>query len=283
MTKLEKEGYAIERVTAPSVIEKLKELSSALEFEFANNVNKKITKYSSTLFEADKSKKELLFKGVADIFKEQLQSVLPGYKPLMINYWTKKPGDFAVEIHQNWSHVDESKYRSYSIWIPLQDTDRVNGTMYVIPYSHRLFNKVRALNSRSYLFRQMPKSLVQKMLVEVKLKKGEYIIIDDAILHYTSPNNSSADREAVQLVVIPQNAQGKFYNCGSNNGMIDEYNADETFYRDLNISSAGSSVPSYAVKYREIAEPKEQATGSAFKLLFNRIFRYHNSVEQLGQ
>ena len=55
----------------------------------------------------------------------------PEYVPLCVNVFEKLPnsGNDAVPIHQNPSFVDEPEFKSYSIWIPLQDVDKDNGTV----------------------------------------------------------------------------------------------------------------------------------------------------------
>lgn len=280
MTTLEEKGYQIFKLSNADIISQLKQCVANIEFDFSNNLNRELCNYDTSLFETDLKKKQSLFTQVKSIFAKELQLILPDFKPLMINYWTKKPGNGEVEIHQNWSHIDESKNRSYSIWIPLQNCDHQNGTMHVIPYSHLLFKKPRGLNSSDYLFRGIPQNILYKLHIEIKLKVGEFVVFDDALLHYTSANQSNTNRDAVQLVVVPENAQAKFYHKNWETGMIDEYNADDSFYRNLSVGSASSKVAEDAVKYAEIADTKDSRAYGILQMLLNRIFLYHSSSEE---
>lgn len=222
-----------------------------------------------------------MFDEVNRIFKSELTNILPGYKPLMINFWSKKPGHGEVEMHQNWSHVDERQYRSYSIWIPLQDSNTQNGTMHLIPFTHRMFASVRGIKT-DYFFRDIRASILSKLFLEVRLKKGEYVVFDDAILHFTSPNNSAANRDAVQLVVIPEKAQAKFY-YKNDTGIIDEYNADENYYMDIQVSSGESGLPSKSMKERELTDKPVSKLWGTCIMIINRLFRYHGSVLTYGK
>lgn len=280
MTTLEKKGYQIFKLSNSAVVADLKKCVHDIDFEFSNNLNREICNYDTSLFETDLQKKQSLFNSVKSIFSGELQAILPGFKPLMINYWTKKPGNGEVEIHQNWSHIDESKNRSYTIWIPLQNCDHENGTMHVIPYSHLLFKKPRGLNSSDYLFRGLPQSILYKLHIEIKLQFGEFVVFDDALLHYTSANKSYSNRDAVQLVVVPENAQAKFYHKNWETGMIDEYNADDSFYRNLSVGSASSKVSENAVRFKAIPDSTDNRISGILKMLFNRTFVYHASSEE---
>ena len=154
--------------------------------------------------------------------------------------------------------------------------------MHVIPYSHQIFSNIRPLNSNDYLFRDAPKKFLQQLHVELKLRKGEYVIFDDALMHYTSSNHSQSNREAIQIVVIPENAQPKFYNNNSSQKAIDEYNADENFYQNLSIGSAASRVPKDAVKISEIPVTAPRTLTGIAKIILNRIFKYHHSTEEFS-
>lgn len=277
---LKTKGYQIFKLKNTSLVEQLKNCVSQVNFEFANNLNREICNYDTSLFETDLNKKQKLFDSVFSIVKDELNGIMPGYKPIMINYWTKKPGNGEVEIHQNWSHIDEAENRSYTIWIPLQNTDHQNGTMHVIPYSHTIFTKPRGLNSSDYLFRALPQSLLYKLHIEIKLKVGEFVVFDDALLHYTSRNRSMANRDAVQLVVVPEKAQAKFYHKNWETGKIDEYNADADFYRNLSVGSASSHVSEKAVKFRELDDTRPNRLVGVIKMLTNRLFLYHNIHEE---
>ncbi len=49
-----------------------------------------------------------------------------------------------MPIHQNWTFVDEDKFTSVSVWVPLCDVSRFNGTLEVVPKTHNTLTKYRS-------------------------------------------------------------------------------------------------------------------------------------------
>jgi ubiquinone/menaquinone biosynthesis C-methylase UbiE len=115
----------------------------------------------------------------------------------------------VVPPHQDWTFVDETRYRSFNVWTPLVDVDIDNGALGVIHGSYRFFgNHLRA--SPSPQCKSVISDHLQTLFpfLDVKpLRAGEAIIFDNATIHGSPPNVSGKDRLATGLVVTHAEAE----------------------------------------------------------------------------
>lgn len=143
----------------------------------------------------------------------------------------------ALEPHQDWTIVDESRFRSFTIWVPLEDTNDENGCMYVLPRSHEYLRGYRHLTIPS-VFGPIYQTVWQHM-TPVHLKAGEAIIFDHALGHASKPNLTDKIRIAATHSLISENAEMRFY--WNNNGVVEEYLGENGFYNsDLAKSGPGN-------------------------------------------
>lgn len=57
MTSLQKEGYQIHKLKNPDAITEFQNSIAGIDFAFANNVNRELCNYDTSLFERDVAKK----------------------------------------------------------------------------------------------------------------------------------------------------------------------------------------------------------------------------------
>lgn len=240
------DGFIKLQLPDSSLVGDLKKIVAEIAFSYDNNVNRERCSYNSTLFDASAERRIKLFNAVAERVQPLLDRLLIDFDIAMVNYWSKDHNDGAVEIHQNWSHVDETKFNTLSIWIPLQDTNHYNGTMEVVPKSHGKYDLIRGINIMNPLL-DISHEIVANDLVAVNLKAGEAILFNDNLVHYTAPNKSDLPREAVQLVIKPKEAQALFYfrwlDRQENN--VEIFDATPPFYSQLQVKSAFTGPPEF--------------------------------------
>ncbi len=153
-------------------------------------------------------------------------------KALGGSFIVKAPGGSDVlQPHQDWNIVDEEKFRSYSIWIPLVDLNEHNGVIMVMPGSHRWIKSYRH-SSIPCAFQQVH-SLILENMTPLYLKAGEALIYDHALLHASQPNRSSEMRIACASGVMPEEADMLFY--WNNNGIVEEYESSPDFFLQENV------------------------------------------------
>jgi hypothetical protein len=193
------------------------------------------TNFRLSAFNNDSAFKSRLYDAVHALLARQLEELLPGYVPLVINVFEKHPqsGYDPVPIHQNPSFVPEPEHKSVSLWIPLQDVSRENGTVGVLKGSHNRFNLMRAGNMpHEEVFELVERQLEERYFEPLDLRKGEAIALDDSIVHWSYPNVSDGVRTAVQLIMVPRAAPHiyYYYDDSGDRPMMDLYEVDKNFF-----------------------------------------------------
>jgi len=148
-----------------------------------------------------------------------------------------KGANGSLRPHQDWSIVDESKFNSYNIWLPLVDVSEENGTLLILPKSHVFVDAVRGLNIPSSYENVIDE--VWKLLVPLHVKAGNAVVYDHRLLHASGLNNSSETRLTVVYGIVPKDAEMRYY--FGNNGSIEVYSCSPEFYftQEINNGPAG--------------------------------------------
>lgn len=183
--------------------------------------------FHRTLDLKKESKKRKICNEINQVVSANSEKYLNDYRYLLTSFMTKEKKAPKFDIHQNWTFVDESKFTSLVIWIPLQDTNEVNGTMHFIPKSDQLDKGVRG-NNITWKYESIKADLLQEM-VRVDMKAGDAVIFDDATIHYTSPNLSKQRRISIAQVMIPKESDPIFYHQNAKGG-VEQYKIDDEFY-----------------------------------------------------
>lgn len=146
-------------------------------------------------------------------------------------FMAKNGGEKGVlHPHQDWNIVDEDKFASYNLWIPLVDVDTQNGTIEVIEGSHVWQKGFRGPNLHGP-FANQATSLWQQMK-PLNLKAGEVLLYDHRLLHASNMNNTATPRLVVVFGVIPAEAKMLFYY--EEKGKVEVYESNKDFFLNQN-------------------------------------------------
>jgi len=239
--QFEKEGFVIIPFLNQVEVAELKQLYFDTLPNSGGNIQsddigaKESISYDFTFIDKNIDYKRQVYDIITKRFKNQVQEYLEDYKPIIANFIRKKPKDGEVPLHQNWAFVDERKTTSVSIWCPLVDSNEENGTLQVVPGSHKRFGEFRGpmvpweLNS-------IKDDIIKNHLKPMNLKAGEAVILDDSIVHYSALNLTDDLRLAIQLILIPQEETSIHYHLDAerNPYKIEVLEVDVDFYMQFN-------------------------------------------------
>jgi hypothetical protein len=157
---------------------------------------------------------------------------LVGYRDVFGSYVSKGRGDEnTVDLHQDWNFVDEDRFRSVLAWVPLIDTDETNGTLAVVPGTHRAVETLRGSPDIPTPYVDEHDLIRERFLQPVPLRAGQAILYDGALLHGSSPNRTSDVRPAFGLVSVPEEAE--LLHWFIEDGQIDLYEVDARFFTEV--------------------------------------------------
>ncbi|MEI7886391.1 MAG: phytanoyl-CoA dioxygenase family protein [Actinomycetes bacterium] len=169
---------------------------------------------------------------ITSVLGPEAQKVLVDYRPLIANFVNKLPGTGVVPTHQNLSVVDESRYASVSVWVALVDCVLDNGAMSLLEGSHRSLRSRRGMWAYQ-AFGGIEQAIMGELLTRVEVPAGHAVILDDALVHYSPPNQTDHRRLAIQLVMAPQEVKTLWHQqVGTNEDGLDVqvWEIDERFF-----------------------------------------------------
>ncbi len=187
-----------------------------------------------TIWDSDRAYKLGINTRLREILKAACDRTFKDYRALTQQFIVKRKGsDTTFPIHQDWSIVDELKYPSFNLWIPLQDVNENNGAMRIVKGSHRLPRKVRGAG---YLFPNYYDLMddLQPHLTTYSMKAGEALLFFHCTLHGSPYNNAEGHRAVTQISVIPEDAPMQIYFQRSQGAPLEIHHPadDFTFYYD---------------------------------------------------
>lgn len=223
--QLQKEGYVvIPFLTATEVSELTTFFKSKIELQEGD--------FYATAHSNDVDFRKEMSDKIVEVIKHKVDSLFQNHELLGASYIVKSKNlSHALQPHQDWNIVDESKYRSFNIWIPLVDLNDENGAILVMPKSHSWVVNYRH-SSISCSYQEVHNQIWENMS-PLFLKAGEALIYDHALLHASMPNTTQLDRIACACGIIPNAAPMRYY--WNNNGKIEEYESSKEFFMTENV------------------------------------------------
>lgn len=176
-----------------------------------------------------------VFEAIAATFSAPIDRILQGLRPVVANFFAKEPAlGTSLVIHQDWTFVDERTDRSLNIWCPLEDATEQNGTLSVLPGSHRRLHNLRGtaagVGGLPSPFAGREEELTRSLLVPVPVTAGHAIINDHRLVHASGDNRSDALRLAASLTLVPADRAVR-HAFGREDGRVDLVEMDDAAVR----------------------------------------------------
>lgn len=205
-----------------------------------------------TIWKDEPAHRLMIHQKVQQIISSSYQHILNNYKPVITSFAVKKSGqDSAWHPHQDDTFVDEKQFVSLSIWIPLIATNGSNGTLRVLPGSHRQYSGPRSPNIPQPFKDRMDD--IAAALIDIDLKPCQAVVFDHRLVHGSRQNNSDRPRVAAVSVFIPEEADLTYLylDKSSNPHMIKQYAISERYYLEAPLGEY--SIEPGPDKYRLVA------------------------------
>jgi hypothetical protein len=217
--------------------------------------------YDFTFIDKNIDFKRAVFEIISERFENNMGKWLKNYKPIIANYIRKKAEQGEVPLHQNWSFADEKSCSTVSIWCPLVDATVENGTLQVVPGSHKRFGEVRG-PMVPWELENIRGEIIAKYLKPIEIPAGYAVVLDDSIVHYSAINTTNDLRLAIQLICIPSEFPSWHYFKNPNTeDKVEILEVDKDFYMEFN----PWKLPENAKKVNEVEYINSYISESEFK------------------
>lgn len=186
-----------------------------------------LNSYHCSFLDHDRTYKRTAFDLLAATFEDVVRRHLADFRPLSANFYVKPAGQGRIPVHQNWPVLEDLDATSVTVWCPLVDVDARNGTLHVVPGSHKLLPHIEGPGSLSF-FSDYRDDL-DDLLVPLSAPAGHGFIFDDSLVHGSPENRAETPRIAVQITCVPADSKPVFYFRGDQ-GDFELIKADSEFY-----------------------------------------------------
>jgi hypothetical protein len=188
------------------------DLLSALDIERLIQIHDESTAklgcepYLFTAMCADPIYRRTVSNGIRSVLAPRLSAFLNRCRPVLGNFFCKLPNrESQFHIHQDWSFVDEGEHTSLTVWCPLQKTNKENGTLAVVPGSHRLTSRPRGFVTR-FPYADLEAVLKANYSIQLTLEVGQAVFFHQRMFHWSKPNETSQRRLAFNCFIAPEEA-----------------------------------------------------------------------------
>lgn len=153
--------------------------------------------FSTSNMSMDTTYRRKVSDAVTEIFSRAVEEYFDRCKMFFGIFTTKKPAEerSICSIHQDPAYVDESVYTGMTIWVPLIDTNEINGALEVIDRSHLLNNWPRSTLPR-FPYNNLASLLLKKYFKRLDMKAGQAYLGSSKVFHWSPSNMSNTERVA---------------------------------------------------------------------------------------
>jgi hypothetical protein len=199
----EKNGFLILPFYTPDEIKALEEAYYRL-----HPVNEK--GFFPSTFSQDKNYRYRADSEIRKVAQRSINKYCVDIKVVFGAFIVKSPGpESGMCVHQDMSLVDESRFTGINIWVPLTDLRVQNGTLFVLPGSHRIFPTYRGSTIPEF-FSPVIEDMID-YLHPLYLKAGEAVFFDQSIIHFSPPNYSDSIRIVTNTYITHKDTEYRTY------------------------------------------------------------------------
>ncbi|MFN8396217.1 MAG: phytanoyl-CoA dioxygenase family protein [Bacteroidia bacterium] len=223
LDEIVREGFAVRRFLPAEAIEALREI-----YKREHAVAHAEGAMFYTLYSQNLEYRQRVDREVGAVMQPYLQAMFQDYKTVLHGFIVKVPGPKSgFLIHQDTTGLDEFKFSSLSVWVPLWDIDRENGALCMVRRSHKMGFPYRGI-SFAFPFDKIH-GTVKRYLEPVFMQAGEAIIFDQRTFHASLPNRSENNRVVAIAGLFPKEAEFQIAYQESPEAPIELYRQEDDF------------------------------------------------------
>jgi hypothetical protein len=145
---------------------------------------------------------------VIKTFNRGIEKYMDNCKMFFGIFTSKQPSNerSICPMHQDPAYVDESKYSGITVWVPLIDTNEVNGALEVIDRSQLLNSWPRTTLPR-FPYTDLAAVMVDKYYKRLDIKAGQAYIGSSKVFHWSPSNLSNVERVAALAWLAEEESQ----------------------------------------------------------------------------
>ncbi|HYO76148.1 MAG TPA: phytanoyl-CoA dioxygenase family protein [Thermoanaerobaculia bacterium] len=240
---LNRDGYTVvENLLSPAEVAHLLNVFHSLDCPSHHGA------WSASIFSADLEYRATVNRAIKDVLAPRAAPLMPDHRMFFCNFLVKEPektGSGVVQIHQDPTFVDETRYETIGLWVPLVDTDETNGIA-VLPGSHRWNDGPRSFGGWS------PYLNVSEKLLEyarpVPIRAGGALVFSQKLFHGSRANRSRKTRMTAAALLAPNDAPLRCYHANpALPQKLEVFEVDEAFYTRYPYATRPEGVPRIAV------------------------------------
>lgn len=167
-----------------------------------------------------------------NMLRPYVEQLFEGYRVISCGLFIKVPGAGWLDLHYHPTVVENPKHWVVDIWCPLVDTVLTNGTLCVVPESHKIFPQTIGHPSSGPLFCKDYTNIVRENYsLALPSRAGDAVIFENSLLHWSPINKSETPRYALHCSCIPIEATAvhtHFDPCEAHK--FDLYKATEAYF-----------------------------------------------------
>lgn len=167
--------------------------------------------FVSGSYSSDDVYKQRASNEIVRIFSKHYERLFVDYQAFGGAFLYKMPNPHSqLSIHQDWTIVDEEKFVALNCWVPLTDVDDQNGALHVVPATH--YNKIKTLRAPTLpFFFSGNDDVVESASIPMYVRAGEAVILNQSVIHFSPPNNSTRIRKAITAGIKSKGAPMIFH------------------------------------------------------------------------
>lgn len=261
--RFERDGYVVVDFLDDSEICRLLEIWESLPSDLG------AAPFSNTIMSRDLEYRQKVNERVLEVIREATDALLDHYRLCLCGFNAKLPqhAGGVVQLHQDSTLVDESRYQPIGIWCPLTEVSEENGCLRVVPGSYRLNRRPRDFLG-FFPYTELLPCLERDYLVDIPMKAGQAFVYALTLFHSSPPNRSDRLRLVAAALAIPDQSKLRFLmRDAQEDRQLAVYEVADDFYRSYVVGSQ----PDESLRIGSVKEECEPLTEERLReILGNR-------------